>query len=121
MPAPTLTSAPMVASPRYARWLAFEPGPSTVFFSSTKLPTRARSRTSASGRRCANGPTRASSAMVAPVITQWLFTATRSPMVESAMRTNAWISQALPTRVRPSSTTPGWITVSVPTTTSSSM
>ena len=39
VPAPMFTSSPIVASPRYVRWLAFDPRPSVVFFSSTKLPT----------------------------------------------------------------------------------
>jgi hypothetical protein len=34
VPAPMLTFSPIVASPRYDRWFAFEPLPSVVFFSS---------------------------------------------------------------------------------------
>src|SRR5438132_875244 len=57
VPAPMLQPSPITASPRYVRWLALLPLPSTVFFSSTKFPTRACSASCAPGRSRANGPT----------------------------------------------------------------
>ena len=49
--------------------IGLRPGPSVVFFSSTKLPILAPSPTTVSGRRCANGPSCAPSATRAPAMT----------------------------------------------------
>jgi len=70
VPAPMFTSSPIVASPRYVRWLAFDRAPSVVFLSSTKLPMYAAAFTSFPGRRCANGPMIVSSASVDSVTMQ---------------------------------------------------
>ena len=64
------------------RWLAFDPRPSIVFFSSTKLPTCASSPTCDCGRRCANGPTCAPPATCESMITQKLLMTTPSSIVE---------------------------------------
>ncbi len=101
------TPAPIVASPRYARCIAFDPGPSTVFFSSTKLPTRASGSSVAPARRCANGPTRARSPIVESVTIEWLYTTTPSPRREFTIRTPACSSQPAPITVSPSIDTPG--------------
>src|SRR5450759_3491919 len=101
------TFSPIVASPRYARWPAFDPAPSRVFFSSTKFPTRAPAQISDSGRICANGPMATPSAIRAPTTRQWSSTVTSSPNSESTMRTPAWMTALAPTVVRPRSETPG--------------
>src|SRR2546430_11505136 len=56
VPAPMLTRAPTCASPTYARWFAFEPAPSSEFFTSTKLPMCTPPEREALGRKRANGP-----------------------------------------------------------------
>ena len=121
VPAPMLTSRPIVASPRYVRCIDLDPGPRALFFISTKLPTFAFSPRDEPFRRCAKGPMLAPFATVTSVSTQWLRTVTRSPSRESTIRTPLWISQPTPTDVRPSSDTPGWMMVSAPTSTSRPM
>src|SRR3954467_10244879 len=107
VPAPTLTFAPTVASPRYDRWLTFEPAPRTVFFNSTKFPTFAPPRTSVSGRRWAKGQIAAPPATPPPTMTQQLLIVTWSPISESVIRTLPRISHADPIFVDPSIVTPG--------------
>src|SRR5437870_9505104 len=65
VPAPMLTSAPTSASPMYDRCDALAPSPNTAFFVSTKLPTFTCRPSFVPGRRCAYGPTAASSSMTA--------------------------------------------------------
>jgi hypothetical protein len=69
--APMFASAPILSHRRCrTKWLALAPGPSTAFFTSTKLPTFAFSPIFAPGRRRANGPMTAFVEMVAP--SMWL-------------------------------------------------
>src|SRR5438045_7649533 len=78
VPAPMLTRAPTCASPTYARWFAFEPAPSSEFFTSTKLPMCTPPEREALGRKRANGPMLQLGPMRAPSITQWGKTSVRS-------------------------------------------
>src|SRR5437588_816193 len=101
VPAPMLTRAPTCASPTYARWFAFEPAPSSEFFTSTKLPMCTPPEREALGRNRANGPMLQLGPMRAPAITQWGKTSVSAPISLSR------ITQPAPTRTRsPSATFP---------------
>ena len=67
-----------------------------VFLISTKLPTLVLDAIADSLRRCANGPIEASLPIVTSVMTQWLNSCVRSPIVASTMRTPLWITQRRP-------------------------
>ncbi len=79
------------------------PGPSSVFFSSTKFPTFAPRLMTVPGRKCANGPTVQSASSRLPSITQLSSTVTPSPSTLSASRLRERITQSSPMTVRPSS------------------
>ena len=59
-------SSPIIVSPIYDRWFAFDFFPITVFFVSTKFPTFAPSFNSVSGLILANGPMLHFDPMLAP-------------------------------------------------------
>ena len=87
----------------------------TVFFISTKLPTREPALITVPGRRRENGPAWTSSSRTQPSMTVASKILTRFPIRESAMRTFGEIRQSLPMRASPSMTTEGEMTVSPPT------
>jgi hypothetical protein len=98
-----------------------DPRPILAFFSSTKLPTFAFGPTCDSGRRWQNGPSVAASSITDSLKTQYGKSVTRSPTRHELKWLPTPMTQSLPIADCPSMTTWGWIVVSGPTVTVSSM
>ena len=98
-----------------------DPLPNFVFLTSTKFPTLVFDPIADCLCTCAKGPIDASLPIVTSVITLWLKSWVRSPIEAFTTRTPLWITQPAPITVCPSSDTPGWMTVSAPICTVSSM
>ena len=101
--------------------MALDPSPSTLFFISTKFPTRAFSFRRTPGRKCANGPTCVPRDNWLDVTTEYGFMSTLSSSTASASTLPVPIVQPVPMRVLPSSRTHGSMRVSAPTVTSGSI
>src|SRR5450756_1819119 len=113
LPAPTLESSPMVASPMYDRCGTLLPLPTTVFFISTKLPALESGPSSHPGRSRENGPTFTPSASEQPSTEENLMSQPL-PTSESLMVAQGPMWQPSPIAVAPVMNTRGITTESCP-------
>ena len=118
MPAPMLTFAPIVASPRYARWVAFDPAPEHGLLQLDEVadaaPSRARRLRRAGARTARRARRRATCDSVIDAVVEDRSTPVAEPRVDDARRRCESRSRRR-SRVWPSSVHAGVDDVSAPT------